>query len=77
MSEGCKKYMDYHINNLIIADDYEVYDYKFFKDLCKEYKLEYNREYEKLKDEYNLVSEKYIMEYIKKYMKKDEIRLII
>jgi len=77
VSEGCKKYMDYNINNLIIADDYEVYDYKFFKDLCKEYKLEYNREYEKLKDEYNLVSEKYIKEYVKKYMKKDEIRLII
>jgi len=77
IDEGCAKYVDYNINNLIIADDYENYDYKFFKDLCEEIKLEYDVEFFNFKDEYVLISEKYIKEYIKKYVEKKEIRLII
>ena len=43
---------------------------KWLKELTKENELEYKKEYEGLKDKNSLISEKYIMEYTKKYVKK-------
>jgi len=43
---------------------------KWTKELTKENEQAYKKEYEGLKDKNSLISEKYIMEYIKKYVEK-------
>jgi len=43
---------------------------EWFRELTKKNELEYKKEYDSLKDKYNLISETYIIEYINNYIKR-------
>jgi len=47
----------------------DIYNYKYFEDICKEVEDVYFKEYENIKDPYSLISEKYILAFKEKYIR--------
>jgi len=52
-----------------VVHDGELYDFEYIDRLNEEAKEIYNKEYEKLRGEEELISEKYIKKYIEEYIK--------
>ena len=76
--KGCAKYVEHNMDDgLKYVDDPIQYDYNFFKKVCDECKLNYMEDYNNLENPYSLISEKYILAYIKKYVETAEMELII